>query len=60
MTRALLMTAREAAARLGIGPVAVLDLADAGRIESEDIAGQTFIVTASLDQYARELSGVSQ
>lgn len=60
MPQGALATVREAAAALGVSPITVLDLADAGRLAHEEIAGQTWIVRTSLAQYLTTLSKAEQ
>lgn len=56
MARGALVTVRETASVLGVSLVQVLDLADSGRLASDEIDGQTFISRPSLYSYIATLS----
>lgn len=61
MEQTIFITVRQAAAELGVSPVAVLDLFDEGRLSGDEVSGQTFISRASVEKYAQSITaGVQQ
>ena len=60
MIQPVFITVREAAAALNVGPVAVLDLIDAGLVSGAEVHGKQLVDSASLAAYADLMTGASQ